>query len=156
MKLICAIALAFGLTATSAKSQSRIVCDPVSKDGKRIAWIWPEPYLSARGSLCFDVEKWPEYSGTNCVQNGGQIAWTGLVIVAVDGESQGRDSTSFRVVSPVVNADLVEYRIEWSRDGKWEAMQHVTINRPSGEAMSHFIRLRGGEPYKCRLEKRKR
>ena len=155
MKFAYVVAFALGLGVCHAHAQSRIVCDPTSKDDNQIASIWPAPYLSDKGSLCFDVKGWPEYSGQNCVQNGGRIAWTGLVIVTIDGESQGRDSTSFRVVKPVLNADLIEYTIEWSRDTKWAPMQRVKINRLSGEAVSYFITMHGGESYQCHLEKRR-
>ena len=154
MKFACLVAFALGLVTCHAHAQSRIVCDAISQDANQIASIWPAPYLSDKGSLCFDVKSWPEYSGQNCVQNGGRIAWTGLVIVNIDGESQGRDSTSFRVVKPVLNADLIEYTIEWSRDSKWAPMQRVKINRLSGEAVSYFITMHGGDSYQCHLEKR--
>ena len=155
MKLVCGLTLALGLTSTLVQAQSRIVCEQTSKAGEQIASIWPSPYLSEKGALCFDVKGWPEYSGQNCVTNGGRISWTGLVIVNVDGESQGRDSTSFRVVTPVVNNDLIEYVIEWSRNSNWEPMQRVKINRLSGEAVSYFITMHGGEAYQCHLERRK-
>ena len=155
MKFFCGIAIALALTSTFVQAQSRIVCEPSSKDGKQIASIWPSPFLSEKGALCFDVKGSPEYSGQNCVTNGGRISWTGLVIVTIDGESQGRDSTSFRVQNPVINNKLIEYTIEWSRNSSWEPMQRVKINRLSGDAVSYFIKLHGGEPHQCRLEKRK-
>lgn len=148
---ICVLCLA----TTFAHAQSRIVCEPDKNAGQPITSIWPAPYLSEKGALCFDVKSWPEYAGQNCVTNGGRISWKGLVIVNVDGESQGRDSTSFRVVSPVVNNERLEYTIEWSRDSVWQPMQRIRINRLSGEAVSYFITMHGGDPYQCHLEKRK-
>lgn len=143
------------VVATFAHAQSRIVCEPDAKGGEPITSIWPTPYISEKGALCFDVKGWPEYSGQNCVANRGRISWKGLVIVNVDGESQGRDSTSFRVVSPVVNSERLEYTIEWSRDSVWQPMQRVKINRLSGEAVSYFITMHGGDSYQCHLERRK-
>ncbi|MBC3875986.1 hypothetical protein [Undibacterium flavidum] len=155
MKLVFTCSLILALTSSIAQAQSRIMCEPSSKDDKRITAIWPSPYLSEKGKLCFEVKSWTEYSGQNCVTHGGKISWKGLVIVSVDGESQGRNLRSFRVHKPVVNDELIEYTIESSRDKNWEPIQHVRINRLSGEAISYFIKLHGGEPYQCRLEKRK-
>lgn len=141
--------------AGAALGQSPIVCTPEPGSGTPIASIWPAPYLSAGGSLCFDVKGWPEYSGQNCVNDGGRAAWTGLVIVMVDGESEGRDSTRFRVNNAVVRNERLEYVIEWSRGGAWKPMQHVKINRLTGQAVSHFVKSHGGDSYRCRLESRK-
>lgn len=146
-------ALALVLASGAVLAQSRIVCTPTAP-GEPIAAIWPEPYLSTDGQLCFDVQSWPEYSGQNCVRDGGQIAWTGLVIVTVDGASMGRDSTSFRVDSPTIGESVIEYRIDWSRGRPWAPMQHVKINRLSGVAVSYFQTQHGGEPYQCRLAAR--
>jgi hypothetical protein len=148
------LCLGLGVT-TLAHGQSRIVCTPESKGGKSITSIWPDPYLSKLGQLCFDVKGWPDYSGNNCVGNGGRISWTGLVIVTVDGKSEGRDSTSFRVNRPTVNRERLEYVIEWSRGGAWKPMQSVKINRLSGEAVSYWINEHGGDSYQCHLEQRK-
>lgn len=116
--------------------------------------IWPMPYLSAAGQLCFDVKGWPEFSGSNCVADGKNTRWTGLVIVWEDDESQGRDSTEFRVVKPIVNESNITYMIEWSRGGAWRPMQHVTINRLTGVAVSYFVREHGGETYQCKPRKK--
>jgi hypothetical protein len=141
--------------ATLSHAQTRIVCEPDPKDGETINSIWPTPYLSKKGELCFDVKGWSEYSGKNCVTDGGRISWTGLVIVSTDGDSQGRDSTFFRVNRPVVTDELLEYVIEWTRDSVWRPLQHVSINRLSGEAVSYFVTMHGGDSYQCHLEKRK-
>ena len=141
-------------TADTAHAQSLIVCEPAARNGKAITSIWPTPVLSKTGNLCFDVRGWPEFSGRNCVRNGGHVAWTGLVIVSMDGVSKGRDSTSFRVNSPVVNDQNVEYVIEWSRGGHWLPMQHVAIDRLSGQAVSYFLSMTGGETYNCHLQHR--
>ena len=101
--------------------QSLIVCKLDPKGGATINSIWPAPYLAPNGALCFDVKGWPEYSGQNCATDGGHAAWTGLVIVSMDGDSQGRDSTRFRVNKAVVKDDRLEYVIEWSRGGGLEA-----------------------------------
>jgi hypothetical protein len=116
--------------------------------------IWPKPYLLDSGLLCFDVKGWPEFSGENCVANGKNITWTGLVIVSEDQESQGRDSTRFRVSKPTVNSNNIEYTIEWSRGGSWRPMQHVGLNRLTGVAVSYFVREHGGETYQCRAGKK--
>lgn len=147
----CGVALL--VTFTLAQAQSRIVCEPTSKEV--VSSIWPAPYLSEKGSLCFDVKGWPEYAGQNCVPNGGRISWKGTVIVTVDGESKGRDLTSFRVVAPMVSNERIAYTIEWTRDGTWQPMQQIEINRLSGDAVSHLITMHGGEPHQCHLERRK-
>lgn len=141
--------------ATLAHGQSRIVCDLYPKGRESLASIWPIPYLSDKGSLCFDVKGWPEYSGQNCVTNGRRISWKGLVIVNVDGDSQGRDLTSFRIINPVISNERLEYVMEWSRDGIWSPMQHVKINRLSGEAVSYFVTMHGGDSYQCHLQREK-
>ena len=74
--------------AGPARSQSLIVCEPDPKSGAPITSLWPAPYLSPTGALCFDVKGWPEYSGQNCVTDGGRVTWTGMVIVSMDGDSQ--------------------------------------------------------------------
>lgn len=141
--------------ASVAHGQSRIVCEPDPKGGIPIASIWPTPYLAENGALCFDVTGWPEYSGQNCVTDGGRISWTGMIIVDIDGESQGRDSTFFRVNNAVVKKERLEYVIEWRRGSTWKPMQNVKINRLSGEAVSYFITMHGGESFQCHLERRK-
>ncbi len=142
--------------APAAFGQSRIVCTPTA--GANVITtgsISPTPFIRHDGSLCFDVTSWPEYSGRNCVRDGGSIAWTGLVIVDVDGESQGRDSTEFRVVKPVVRSERIAYRIEWRREGDWRPMRDISINRLSGEAVSRSLTSHGSDTFQCRLEQRK-
>lgn len=141
--------------AIPALAQSRIACKPEMNGGTSIQSIWPTPYLSKKGELCFDVKGWPEYSGQNCITNGGNILWTGLVVVYMDGESRGRDSMFFRVIHPVVNDERIEYTIEWTRNNIWQPMQHVGINRLSGQAVSYFVTMNGGDSYQCHLERRK-
>jgi hypothetical protein len=155
LKLVRLSIFSLCFVAAAAYSQSRIVCEPDAQAEQLLASIWPVPYLSDKGALCFDVKGWPGYAGQNCVTNGGHISWKSMVIVTVDGESQGRDLTSFRVVSPIVNNERLEYVIEWSRDSVWQAMQRVKINRLSGEAVSYFITMHGGDSYQCHLERRK-
>jgi hypothetical protein len=54
-----------------------------------------------------------------CVANGGNTSWlTKAVIVDIDGESQGRDDTWFRVVHPTITSERIAYKMEWTRDGK--------------------------------------
>lgn len=125
-----------------------------SQPDTNITSIWPAPYFANAAELCFDVKGWPEYSGKNCVKNGGEARWTGLVIVTEDGESQGRDSTKFRVVKPTINDTQIKYTIEWSRGEGWRPMQKVTINRLTGEAVSYFVTMHGGESYQCQLAKK--
>lgn len=154
-KIVRNILLLGMLLASIANAQERIVCETDPKGGNSINSIWPTPYLSPKGQLCFDVKGWPEYKGQNCVANDGQIKWTGLVIVSMDGESQGRDLTQFRVVKPIVNSERLEYTIEWSRGQPWLPMQNVKINRLSGQAVSYFVTMHGGDSYQCHLERRK-
>ena len=136
-------------------AQSRIVCEQESKESAPVTTIWPTRYLAENGQLCFDVKSWPGYSGNNCVANDGRITWTGTVIVSVDGESQGRDATNFQVSRPILNADSIEYKIEWTRGATWKLMQDVKINRLSGQAVSYLVTMHGGESYRCNLEHRK-
>jgi hypothetical protein len=142
------------VTAPSAFGQSRLACTPVDS-ANTTASIWPTPYLQNDGSLCFDVTGWRDYAGRNCVRDGGSIAWSGLVIVHVDGESQGRDSTEFRVVKPIVRPERIAYRIEWRREGDWRPMRDISINRLSGEAVSRSLTGHGSDTFQCRLEQRK-
>ncbi|MDM5078366.1 hypothetical protein OB931_18605 [Aeromonas media] len=114
-----------------------------------ITSIWPTPYISDSGLLCFDVKGWPGYSGSNCAANGKGASWTGLVIVDEDGESQGRDLTAFRLLKPTFNQDYIKYTIEWSRGNSWRPMQHVEINRLTGVAVSYLMHEHGGEKYQC-------
>ena len=153
-RFVQGLAITLGFVSI-VQAQSRIVCAPASADAGKITSIWPSPYLSDKGTLCFDVKGWPEYSGQNCVANGGHASWKGVVIVMEDGDSQGRDSTFFRVMKPVVNDDRIEYVIEWSRGRSWRPMQIVKINRLSGEAVSYFTTMHGGESYQCQLARRK-
>lgn len=132
---------------------SPIICESSDSD-KQITSIWPSLYLSSSGALCFDVKGWPDFTGNNCVANGKDAHWTGLVIVMEDGESQGRDSTNFRALQPVINDEQISYTIEWSRGTEWRPMQHVAINRLTGEAVSYFVTMHGGESYKCHLGKK--
>jgi hypothetical protein len=131
---------------------SPVVCE--NQDSNSVASIWPSLYLSNSGALCFDVKGWPEFSGTNCVDNGGNAHWTGLVIVTEDGESRGRDSTNFRVLKPLVTDEQIAYTIEWSRGDAWRPMQRVTIDRLTGVAVSYFVSMHGGESFQCRLGKK--
>lgn len=107
------------------------------------------PYLSDAGQLCFDVKGWPEFSGSNCVADGKNTRWTGLVIVMEDSESQGRDSTDFRIVKPIVNENNIACTIEWSRGSGWRPMKRVQINRLTGVAVSYFVVEHGGKTYQC-------
>mgnify|MGYP000961206095 CR=1 FL=1 len=132
---------------------SPIICESQDKNGQ-VTSIWPAPYLTNSSTLCFDVKGWPEFSGKNCGPNGKDMHWTGLVIVTEDGESQGRDSTNFRVLKPIINDEQIEYTIEWSRGQNWRPMQRVKINRLTGDAVSYFVRMHGGESYRCRLGKK--
>ena len=151
-KLILAAALV-AIVPSIANAVTLIECK--NEDSKNsITSIWPAPYLSDSGLLCFDVKGWPEFSGSNCVSNGKITHWTGLVIVSEDNESQGRDSTKFRVSKPTVNSNNIEYIIEWSRGGTRRPMQHVAINRLTGVAVSYFVREQGGETYQCRAGKK--
>lgn len=143
------------LTALPSPVLALTPIDCTNQDPKHATTsIWPKPYLSDAGLLCFDVKAWPEYSGSNCVANGKSIRWTGLVIVWEDGESRGRDSTDFRVNKPLVSETRIDYTIEWSRGEAWRPMQHVSINRLTGVAVSHFVQMQGGETYQCRAGKK--
>ena len=151
-KLILVAALA-AIVPTMANAVTLIDCK-IEDLKNSITSIWPMPYLSDSSLLCFDVKGWPEYSGSNCVANGKNTHWTGLVIVSEDDESQGRDSTNFHVSKPTVNENNIEYTIEWSRGVDWRPMQHVAINRLTGVAVSYFVREHGGETYQCRAGKK--
>jgi hypothetical protein len=151
-KLILAVVLAL---MVHAMAHAVTLIDCKNKDSENsITYIWPSPYLSHSGLLCFDVKGWLEFSGSNCVANGKNIRWTGLVIVSEDDQSQGRDSTDFLVSKPIVNEDNIEYIIQWSRGGAWRPMQRVAINRLTGVAVSYFVREHGGETYQCRTGKK--
>ena len=140
---------------TNTYGQSRIVCEPDDKKTNSTS-IYPEPYFSKQGELCFDVKGWYEYSGKNCVKNGNDTYWKGFVIVYTDDESEGRDLTSFRVIKPMITDEQLKYTIEWTRDNKtWKPMQIIHINRLSGQAVSYFLTEHGGESYHCHLEKQK-
>ena len=147
--------LVFCLLATPAMAYaaSPIVCENKHTENQ-ITSIWPTLYLADSGELCFDVKGWPEFSGKNCVANGKEIHWTGMVIVSEDGDSQGRDSTNFRVLNPGINTELIEYTTEWSRGKNWRPMQIVKINRLTGVAVSYFVTMHGGESYLCRLDRK--
>ncbi|NBW68322.1 MAG: hypothetical protein EBR47_06460 [Betaproteobacteria bacterium] len=146
--LVVVSAMAFG--------QSRIVCDPIAKDSKRWTSIWPEPYLSEKGELCFDVKGWTGFKGQNCVvRNGERIHWEAILIMFIDGQSVGRDDTYFRVDKPTVSSELISYQIMWRRSQDWRLLQNIHINRLTGKAISYFTDEHGGESYDCRLEKRK-
>ena len=151
-KLILASALT-AIVPTVANAITLIDCK--NEDSKNsVAAIWPRPYLSDSGLLCFDVKGWPEFSGSNCVGNGKSTHWTGLIIVREDGESQGRDSTNFRVSKPTLSENNIEYIIEWSRGDVWRPMQHVAINRLTGVAVSYFVQGHGGETFQCHAGKK--
>lgn len=153
MRLIKCLTILLSMTPALAYAASPIICK--SQDPSHAATsIWPSLYLLNPRTLCFDVKGWPEFSGTNCVKSGTSAQWTGLVIVTEDGESRGRDSTNFRVMNPTVADEQIQYTIEWSRGGAWRPMQEVTINRITGDAVSNFVTMRGGESYKCSLGKK--
>lgn len=149
MKYLTSLVAIILLAPTIAFSATPIICENTSKNSNTT--ISPSLYLSGEDTLCFDVKGWAEYSGTNCVKNGKSASWTGLVIVWEDGESQGRDSTNFRVVNPTVTDENIAYRIEWSRGDEWQTMQNVEINRLTGVAVSYFVTEHGGETYQCKL-----
>lgn len=153
-KLMLSVCAALAVTVP-AMAYTVTLIDCKNEDSKNpITSIWPSPYLSDSGLLCFDVKGWPEFSGSNCVASGKNVRWTGMVIVSEDAESQGRDSTNFRVSKPTVNDNNIEYIIEWSRGAAWRPMQHVAINRLTGVAVSYFVREHGGETYRCRAGKK--
>lgn len=153
MKTLILVASLAATISTMANAITLIDCK--NEDSKNsITSIWPMPYLSGSELLCFDVKGWPQFSGSNCVANGQNIRWTGLVIVSEDEESQGRDFTNFRVSKPTVNSNHIEYIIEWSRGGAWRPMQHVAVNRLTGVAVSYLMREHGGETYQCRASKK--
>lgn len=154
LKVLFAITLS--IVSVTAFGQSRIVCDPVNKYAKGKTSIWPEPYLSEKGLLCFDVTGWTGFDGQNCVfRNGEQAQWGAVVLMADDGKSLGRGYTYFRVDKPKVSNELISYRIMWRRSGDWKLSQDIQINRLTGKAISYFTDEHGGESYDCRLEKRK-
>lgn len=136
-----------------AQANAPIICES-NDPAIQIAPIWPLPYLSEAGALCFDVTAWPGFSGSNCAVQGKPAVWSGVVVVTEDGESAGRDSTQFRSVDPIVTQDRIAYSIEWTRGEGWRPMQRIEINRLTGAAVSYFVTTHGGDSYQCRLEKR--
>lgn len=154
MKKILTKALTLTVLLPLTVSAATLIECKKNEQKNSITTIWPMPYLSDAGLLCFDVKGWPEFSGKNCVANGKSISWTGLVIVDEDGESQGRDSTKFRVAKPTVNESAIQYTIEWSRGEEWRPMQNVAINRLTGGAVSYYVREHGGESYQCHPAKK--
>lgn len=149
---LLAAALMFALPA-GATTTHLIVCEPANKNDQSATGIWPAPYLS-QSKLCFNMKA---QSGSTCVKNGLTTTWfSEAVIVSIDGESQGRDDTWFRVVKPVITDKEIEYTIEASRNRKnWGAMTHVSINRISGQAVDWLINEHGGTSYDCHLEGKK-
>lgn len=75
--------------------------------------------------------------------------------MVVEGESKGRDLFQFRVIDSNVTNNHLEYKIEWRRDGDWQTMQNVSINRFTGHGVRYFNTEHGGESYQCRAEARK-
>lgn len=149
---LLAATLLFTLPAM-ASSTKLIVCVPASKNDQTATGIWPASYLT-QDKLCFNMRA---KSGDTCVKNGRTTSWfSEAVIVYIDGESQGRDDTWFRVVKPVITDREIEYTIEASRDQKrWGIMSHVSINRISGQAVDWLINEHGGTSYECHLEGKK-
>jgi hypothetical protein len=148
------LALIFVFAAVgTANAQSLITCEPMRKSYSEP--IWPEPYISKAGDLCFNVKGWPEYSGNNCAANDRSAYWKGGILLVIEGKSKGRDLLDFRVVNPKVTDNHIEYKIEWKRDGDWQTMQNISINRFTGTAVRYFNAEHGGESYKCHGKSRK-
>ena len=147
--LILSIAL-----SSTVNAQALISCEPTlpNADGET---IWPQPYISDNGDLCFNVKGWPEYSGINCAASGGSAYWKGGILLVIEGDSKGRDLFDFRVVNPQVTDNHIEYKIEWKRDSDWQIMQNVSINRFTGTAVRYFNTEHGGQSYQCHAESRK-
>ncbi len=142
------------LISSSASAQSLISCASDAPESDT-SGIWPEPYISNTDELCFNVKDWPEYSGKNCAPRGGSARWKGDILLVVDGESKGRDLFDFRVVNPKVTNQHIEYLIEWKRDGDWQPMQNISINRLTGNGVRYFTTEHGGHSYQCRSTPRK-
>lgn len=145
MNALLGAAIFAGLVA-SANAQL-IKC--VSKDNGKDT-LWPAIYLE-KGSLCFDVRGLTDFVGRNCVKPGGEVKWSAFAGVTVDGNFHGRDYTKFQVVKPVINSNVIEYTLEFARSMEWETMQRVTINRLTGDAISHYVEMHGGDSYTCKL-----
>lgn len=144
-QLVCTLAL----VATSlASAQTMIECKRESKSVSPV--LWPNIYLSPAGHLCFDVRGTPEFRGANCAANGQSIYWEAVTIVMIKDESQGRDTTRFRVLNPVVTDDQLHYSVEWSRGTKWQLQQRIKINRLTGEGIEYFADEHGGAGMNCR------
>jgi hypothetical protein len=152
MKLKALLASLLLAAASTVTAQTPIECTP---EPKSISSMWPGIYLSKTKELCFDVRGWASFRGQNCVRNGGAIQWQGVVIVSMDGESQGRDDTTFRVRKPVVTDERLEYVIEWTRSNDWRPMQHVSINRLTGVGVSYFVTMHGGDTMNCHIAAKK-
>ena len=153
MKNKCIALLMFAAFAAAASGPTPIVCEPQNPNDQSATGIWPSPYLSGE-KLCFDLRV---DSGSSCVGNGKTTKWlTGAVIVDIDGVNQGRDDTWFRVKSPTITDERIEYTLEATRDNqKWGTVSHVTINRLSGQAVDWAIGEHGGTTYECHLEGKK-
>lgn len=138
----------------NASAQSVITCESDSIETDNSS-IWPQPYISAKAELCFNVRDWPEYAGKNCAPSGGSARWKGGILLLIEGESKGRDLFDFRVVNPKITDNHIQYLIEWKRDGDWQPMQNISINRLTGNGVRYFNMEHGGQSYKCHSERKK-
>lgn len=149
--IVPALIVNFAIVGT-ADAQTLIICEPREAQGEA---IWPEPYISSTGDLCFNVKGWPEYSGNNCAANGMSAQWEGGILLVIEGDSKGRDLFEFRVINPKVTDNHIQYRIEWRRDGDWQTMQNISINRFTGYGVRSFNTEHGGDSYNCHAESRR-
>lgn len=63
MKKMLAKALALTVLLPLTVSAATLIECKKSEQKNSITSIWPTPYLSDSGLLCFDVKGWPEFSG---------------------------------------------------------------------------------------------
>lgn len=132
---LLAAALMFSLPA-GATTNHLIVCEPANKNHQSATGIWPAPYL-LQSKLCFNMKA---QSGSTCVKNGLTTTWFSEAgIVSIDGESQGRDDTWFRVVKPVITDKWPWPRIWSSHNQELPASCWLCI-LATGRLLSKFWR----------------
>jgi hypothetical protein len=141
------LSLLFG--STLAFAQRAIECESFTKQSN----VLPSIYLNKTGQLCFDVLGWSEYQGQNCIKNGQSINWKATVPIYERDQIHDREPTQFRVVSPKVSDERLDYAVEWRRAGEWQLLQRIGINRITGSGV--ISSKNGGEPIKCSVVSKK-
>lgn len=137
----------------AASVANLIACDSLAKNERSTKGIWPVTHPSGN-KLCFNMKS---QSGSTSVRKRLTATWfSEAVIFSIDGGSQGRDDTWFKVTKPVLTENVIEYTIEASRaETSWDAISHASINRTSGQAANWFIKEHGSTSHDCHLEGKK-